>query len=118
MNIFEVRAAIESIKYKPGSFIDLAPVEGRISNPEAGALKLIIKLTLVDAHDQQSICVKVHYKEIPPAHHIRDKMDLLRHVRNALRDCEQYESDQWLALGEIYPFRRPNKSIRDIANIS
>lgn len=99
MILDDVRRAIADIRYKPGVEVELAPVVGRLFDPEAGRLRLILKLPVEGG-------VKVHSKEMPPAAHIRDRLDLLRLVRVALREAEGYESDQMLGIGEEFPFRK------------
>ena len=99
MEYCDVHGAIAEIKYKPGSTIELAPA-GRIPDP----LRIIIKLTLVDAISGR-ITIKIHSSEIPPADYIKDIHDLMRHIRNVIRIAEAHENDQWLQIAGNHPFR-------------
>lgn len=111
MKLEDVQSTIESIRYKPGSVIALAPVQGRLFNPEAGALRLIIKMPQHESDGSLGIKHMLHSKELPPAHLIRDSLDLMRLVRIAIMDCETYEMDQWLSASGIYPFRRDSSQL-------
>lgn len=106
MRVDDIRFAVALIKYKPGTSIELAPVAGRLFDPEAGKLSLIIRITTVDALDPKQIVTKTNTRELPPANFIRDRLDVLRLVRNAIQDVERFESDQWFELDGKFPYRR------------
>lgn len=122
MRLDDVREAIKAISYKPGSTIELAPVQGRLFDKEAGSLRIVVRLNLVDAISPDLVVLKTHTKEIPPAIHIRDRNHLMELVRSAIRDAECYENDQWLGIGGQFLFRKTDRNVQtaqvDTAKIS
>lgn len=105
MKVPDVQAAIAKIKYKHGSTIELAPIEGRLLDPLAGVLKLIIRLSVILPDHPHSPIIQTHKIGLPAAQHIRDEKHLLSLVRGAFLEAESYDTDQWFQYDGQFPYR-------------